>query len=183
MIFIANHFCAIGKCYGTARAINHDWVCVNDTALVSEFVKNNISVFQFAHDCPSNRCWYWCIKRQRFAKPAAHAGDVAHGLVRVYPVDDGLLAGVRLELVQGYKHTKTLAAIFAKPTAAQLEWSKIESLLIGVGCTVIEGNGSRVKFCHGTTVASFHRPHPAKEAKAYQVDDARAFLTLIGVTP
>jgi hypothetical protein len=81
------------------------------------------------------------------------------------------------------KHTKTLSAVFAKPTPVTLEWSRIESLLIGVGCTVIEGNGSRVKFCHGTTVASFHRPHPAKEAKAYQVDDARSFLTLIGVTP
>ena len=81
------------------------------------------------------------------------------------------------------RHTKTLAAIFSKPTSATLEWARIESLLIGVGCAVIEGNGSRVKFCHGTTVASFHRPHPAKEAKAYQVDDARSFLTLIGVTP
>ena len=81
------------------------------------------------------------------------------------------------------KHTKTLAAIFTKPTSVTLEWDRIESLLIGVGCAVIEGNGSRVKFCHGTTVASFHRPRPAKEAKAYQVDDARAFLTLIGVTP
>jgi hypothetical protein len=54
---------------------------------------------------------------------------------------------------------------------------------VAVGCAVIEGNGSRVKFCHGSTVASFHRPHPAKEAKAYQVDDARNFLILIGVTP
>lgn len=81
------------------------------------------------------------------------------------------------------KHTNTLAAIFAKPTATSLAWARIESLLMGVGCAVIEGNGSRVKFCHGTTVASFHRPHPTKEAKAYQVDDARAFLTLIGVTP
>ena len=81
------------------------------------------------------------------------------------------------------KHAKTLAAIFEKPTPATLEWARIESLLMGVGCTVIEGKGSRVKFCHGTTVASFHRPHPAKEAKAYQVEDARAFLTLIGVTP
>lgn len=81
------------------------------------------------------------------------------------------------------KHTQTLQAVFAKPTAKTLEWTRIESLLIGVGCTLIEGNGSRVKFAHGTKIASFHRPHPAKEAKAYQVDDARAFLTLIGVTP
>ena len=81
------------------------------------------------------------------------------------------------------KHTKTLAAIFAKPTSATLEWARIESLLIGAGCTVTEGHGSRVKVFRGTMVASFHRPHPTKEAKAYQVDDARAFLTLIGVTP
>lgn len=81
------------------------------------------------------------------------------------------------------KHLKTLKAIFAKPTATTLEWARIESLLVGAGCTLIEGSGSRVKFAHGTTVASFHRPHPAKEAKAYQVDDARAFLTLIGITP
>lgn len=81
------------------------------------------------------------------------------------------------------KQIKTLAAIFANPTAANLEWARIESLLVAVGCAVIEGNGSRVKFCHGSTIASFHRPHPAKEAKAYQVDDARNFLILIGVTP
>jgi len=81
------------------------------------------------------------------------------------------------------KHTKTLHAVFAKSTATSLEWARIESLLIGVRCVLIEGNGSRVKFAHGTQIASFHRPHPAKEAKAYQVDDARAFLTLIGITP
>ena len=81
------------------------------------------------------------------------------------------------------KQIKTLVAIFAKPTTANLEWARIESLLMAVGCAVIEGNGSRVKFCHGSTVASFHRPHPAKEAQAYQVDDARTCLLLIGVTP
>jgi hypothetical protein len=32
-------------------------------------------------------------------------------------------------------------------------------------------------------VSSFHRPHPEKEAKRYQVKDAREFLALIGVTP
>ena len=35
----------------------------------------------------------------------------------------------------------------------------------------------------GEAVATIHRPHPAKEAKKYQVDDARNFLTSIGVTP
>ena len=32
-------------------------------------------------------------------------------------------------------------------------------------------------------VETFHRPHPAKEAKRYQVRAARAFLERIGVTP
>ncbi len=81
------------------------------------------------------------------------------------------------------KQRKTLEAVFAKPTLANLEWDRIESLLITVGCKVIEGNGSRVGFALGDAVATFHRPHPAKEAKKYQVDDARVFLTTIGVIP
>jgi hypothetical protein len=39
------------------------------------------------------------------------------------------------------------------------------------------------KFVCKGIVASFHRPHPDKEAKQYQVRDARAFLKRIGVTP
>lgn len=81
------------------------------------------------------------------------------------------------------KHRKTLEGIFAKPTTGTLEWVRIEALLLAVGCQVIEGRGSRVRFAHGETIATFHRPHPAKEAKPYQVEDARAFLELIGVKP
>ena len=81
------------------------------------------------------------------------------------------------------KHAKTLNAIFAKPTAVALEWARIESLFIAIGCEVVEGRGSRVRFVSGQHVGTFHRPHPAKEAKPYQVGDARDFLTLIGVTP
>ena len=81
------------------------------------------------------------------------------------------------------RQRKTLDAIFAKPTAANLEWDRIESLLCAAGCSMIEGNGSRVRFALGEAVAAFHRAHRAKEAKKYQVDDARAFLATIGVTP
>jgi hypothetical protein len=79
------------------------------------------------------------------------------------------------------KHRKTLEAIFGQPTPANLEWARIESLLMAVGCTVIEGRGSRVRFVYHQHVITFHRPHPAKEAKPYQVEEARAFLSLIGV--
>lgn len=81
------------------------------------------------------------------------------------------------------KHRKTLATIFGKPTPTGLEWARIEALLLAAGCSVVEGDGSRVRFVHGEHVASFHRPHPAKEARRYQIADARDFLNLIGVTP
>jgi HicA toxin of bacterial toxin-antitoxin, len=55
--------------------------------------------------------------------------------------------------------------------------------LIAVGCVVIDRRGSRVRFAYGERVASFHRSHPSKEAKLYQVEDARLFLELIGVKP
>ena len=81
------------------------------------------------------------------------------------------------------KHRKTLAAVFADPVSGTLDWAAIEALLVAAGCRIIEGNGSRVKFVRDGEIESFHRPHPAKEAKRYQVRAARAFLTRIGVGP
>ncbi len=78
---------------------------------------------------------------------------------------------------------KTLSAIFTEPPPRTLEWRKIESLLIAVGCEVIEGAGSRVGFKRGDLRADFHRPHPGKEAKPYQVRAAREFLEQLEVKP
>ena len=81
------------------------------------------------------------------------------------------------------KQAKTLAAIFRDPVSGTIEWTAIENLLVAVGSDTIEGNGSRVKFAKDGVIASFHRPHPGKEAKRYQVRDARDFLIQIGVKP
>jgi len=81
------------------------------------------------------------------------------------------------------KQRKTLAAVFADPVSGTVEWSAIETLLVAAGCEVIEGSGSRVRFVFDGMVATFHRPHPAKAAKRYQVRDAREFLLRIGVKP
>jgi hypothetical protein len=81
------------------------------------------------------------------------------------------------------RHRKTLKAIFSDPVPTTLEWAKIEGLLLAVGARVLEGRGSRVRFELKGVVAAFHRPHPEKEAKPYQVHDARAFLEAIGVKP
>ena len=81
------------------------------------------------------------------------------------------------------KHCRILDLIFTDPVSGTLAWSDIEALLIASGAQVIEGRGSRVRFAFGDEVESFHRPHPAKEAKRYQVRAAREFLERIGVTP
>jgi hypothetical protein len=81
------------------------------------------------------------------------------------------------------KQKRTLRMVFADPVSPTIAWLDIESLLIAAGARVIEGAGSAVRFeCKGV-IARFHRPHPDKEAKRYQVRDARAFLAAVGVKP
>ena len=81
------------------------------------------------------------------------------------------------------KHRKMLSAVFANPVGVNIEWAGIEALLLAAGCRLIEGSGSRVRFERDGLIASFHRPHPAKEAKRYQVRDAREYLEKLGVKP
>jgi hypothetical protein len=80
-------------------------------------------------------------------------------------------------------HRHTLEAIFAAPTPSSLAWRQIEGLFVALGAQVIEGRGSRVRFELNGVVATFHRPHPHKEAKPYQVRDARDFLIQAGFRP
>jgi len=81
------------------------------------------------------------------------------------------------------RHRKTLEAVFRDPVSASIAWADIEALLLACDCRIIEGSGSRVRFEKHGVLAPFHRPHPAMEAKKYQVRDAREFLIKIGVTP
>jgi len=62
-------------------------------------------------------------------------------------------------------------------------WSDIETLFIALNCRVVEGSGSRVRFERNGVIAAFHRPHPQKEARRYQVRDARDFLVNLGEAP
>jgi hypothetical protein len=81
------------------------------------------------------------------------------------------------------RHRKTLTAGFTDPVSGTIEWMAIEGLLLAAGAQRIEGRGSRVRFEKDGEIATFHRPHPGKEAKRYQVRDARDFLERIKVTP
>lgn len=81
------------------------------------------------------------------------------------------------------KHRKTLAAIFARPTSPNIVFAGIESLVIGLGGFVKEREGSRVKITLYEEQWHCHRPHPGKEAKRYQVEEARELLERAGVKP
>ena len=81
------------------------------------------------------------------------------------------------------RHRITLTAIFATPISGNIEWRKIEALFKAVGCEVIEGSGSRITIVHKGLKATFHRPHPGKDALRYQIRAAREFLESIGVKP
>jgi hypothetical protein len=43
--------------------------------------------------------------------------------------------------------------------------------------------GSHFAFRRNNKKIDFHRPHPGREIKPYQVRDAKSFLINIGVTP
>lgn len=79
------------------------------------------------------------------------------------------------------RQRKTLKAVFSNPVNGNIEWRRIESLLMAIGCELIEGSGSRVTFLLNGERADFHRPHPSKEALRYRVRDVRLFLKRAGV--
>jgi hypothetical protein len=81
------------------------------------------------------------------------------------------------------RHRKTLEAVFREPVSGTLAWADIEGLLLAAGARLIEGRGSRIRFEKDGEVETFHRPHPEKEAKRYQVRAARAYLERIGMRP
>ena len=70
----------------------------------------------------------------------------------------------------------------AEPINGNIDWARIEGLLLALGCRVVEGPGSAVTFEHQGRKANFHRPHPGKEALRYRVRAVREYLEKIGVT-
>ena len=81
------------------------------------------------------------------------------------------------------KQRKTLTAIFSRPTSASILFADMEALVIALGGVVTEREGSRVKIELKGEQWRCHRPHPGKEAKRYQVEEARELLERAGVKP
>lgn len=81
------------------------------------------------------------------------------------------------------KHRKTLVAIFSRPTSASIAFVDIEALIKALGGSVSEREGSRVRIELKGEQWRCHRPHSGKEAKRYQVEEARELLERVGVCP
>ncbi len=81
------------------------------------------------------------------------------------------------------KHLKTLAAIFARPTRANIKWVDVEALFKACDAYMEERKGSRVAIELNDVVAIFHRPHPEKEIDKGAVTSIRRFLKEVGLKP
>lgn len=81
------------------------------------------------------------------------------------------------------RQARTLSAVFGTPVSPSIAWVDVERPLVAIGCRMIEGDGSRVRFEKDGVVASFQRPHPDKHAKRYQIRDARDYLIKLGIHP
>jgi len=79
------------------------------------------------------------------------------------------------------KSKKILVSIYSNPIKANILWADIEKLMIDLGATIREGKGSAGVFVYKKTIFPFHRPHPQKEAKRYQIKLLRKFLTEHGI--
>ena len=80
-------------------------------------------------------------------------------------------------------HQRTLEAVFAHPTSANIAWKDIEALLTGLGAEVTKREGSRVAIVLFNAVRVFHRPHPSPKTDKGAVVSVRKWLEQHGVKP
>jgi hypothetical protein len=73
------------------------------------------------------------------------------------------------------KQQKTFSLIFEKPPRSDLRYADLKSALIGIGATIREGRGSRVRFEYGIYSVHIHKPHPKMVLPKYTVELVRDF--------
>jgi hypothetical protein len=82
------------------------------------------------------------------------------------------------------KHRKTLQSLLRPPDIGDGRvFSHIEALVVALGGSIKEREGSRIKITLQGEQWHCHRPHPGKQAKRYQVEEIRELLERLGVKP
>ena len=80
-------------------------------------------------------------------------------------------------------HQKTLKAVFSHPISANIAWTDIEALLLGLGAEVSEREGSRIAIVLFSEVRVFHRPHPSPKTDKGAAVSVKKWLEQHGVKP
>jgi len=67
--------------------------------------------------------------------------------------------------------------------AKTFKWSELITLLLALGYTEIQGNGSRVKFDTGNPedLINLHKPHPSNEMKSCAIKQVKEKLQKRGL--
>jgi hypothetical protein len=123
------------------------------------------------------------VRRPNLPSMVNHGAIAPVVLNRSFPTHLQTIAEYAIIRPMNKRQRETLDEIFQTPVPATLEWRDFEALLLALGARTVEGRGSRVRFELNGVVAAFRRPHPEKEAKPYQVRDARRFLEQAGIKP
>jgi len=87
------------------------------------------------------------------------------------------------------QHQKTLELLFKTPVSGNIPWADIESLLVSLGASVEEQEGSEER--EGSRVLIrlfgerrvFHRPHPSRMTDKGAATGIRDWLKTNGVKP
>lgn len=80
-------------------------------------------------------------------------------------------------------HRRTLEAVFRDPVSGTIVWDDVEAMLVQFGAEIQSGRGSRVRVVVNGKSATFHRPHPRKEARRWAIRKLRELLILAGLEP
>jgi HicA toxin of bacterial toxin-antitoxin, len=125
--------------------------------------------------------------RGTFSQPGPSRPTVAVRLARTLGVRNrttvALGTVIRYHLRMKRAHQRTLEAVFAHPTSANIAWKDIEALFGGLGAEVSEREGSRVAIVLFNEVRVFHRPHPSPKTDKGAVVSVRKWLEQHGVRP
>ena len=81
------------------------------------------------------------------------------------------------------QHRRTLEALFARPTSANVQWRDVEALFRELGADVSAREGSRVAVVLFGEVRVFHRPHPSPNTDEGAAVSVRKWLEQHGVMP
>lgn len=81
------------------------------------------------------------------------------------------------------QHQKTLEAIFRRPVSAGIEYRDFVSLMLALGATVKEAEGSRQRVSLRGEIRVMHRPHPRSTMDKGAVSQVREWLESMGIKP